>query len=118
MSARAATWATVSTLTPEVEVALRGEVRGRWKFIFATTAQRPMGNLPVLAQQEETYGSSAYDLLTLACATRLRVKNKGTALWPLECCVRIRPPAGPRAATSFHGALLWYREVGHSSYTN
>ena len=80
LSARAAIWANASALTPEVEVALRGEVPGRWKFIFANTALRPMGNLPVLAQQEETYGSPAYDHLTVACAARLRVKNKGDRL--------------------------------------
>jgi len=74
VSANAALWANASALTPKAEVALRGEVRTRWKFIFLTNSLRPVGNLPVVAQQDESFSSPAFDELTVACATRLCIK--------------------------------------------
>ncbi len=77
VSANASLWANASALAANVEVALGGEVRTRWKFIFLTNALRPMGNLPVVGQQDESFSSPAFDELTVACATRLLIKNKG-----------------------------------------
>ncbi len=73
-STNAVLWANASALAPNVEVALRGEIRTRWKFIFLTNCLRPVGNLPVVAQQDEAFSSPAFDELTVACATRLRIK--------------------------------------------
>jgi len=80
LSAKAVTWSNASALAPAVEVALRGEIRERWKFIFANSPLSPMGNLPVVAKQDESYPSPASDDLTVACATWLQFTNKGDRL--------------------------------------